>query len=193
MTDKKEKREYLKFEGKMWWAKVLPGQAQAPIESTPETKNNLTYSIGIECSKKRFDKLIEAGLYKKNELKEDAETGETYINLKAAKVMTGRDGMPDKVLPDLKVIDKYREPVTEQIGNGSTGICIAEFVVCKHKILKGAKVLRLKCVQVLDHIVYEGGGNMADYEDLLAEEVKPTEVTAEEIEDEEGDDDESYL
>lgn len=189
MSDKKD-REFVKFEGKCKWAKILPGQQETKYDPKPGEEHDLLYSISVECSEKKFKALKAKGLLKNYVLKEEEE-GETYFNLKALKQKTGKDGAPHKILGDIKVIDKYRQPVTDQIGNGSDVIVIAELIDSSNKRFPG-KIIRLLCVQVINHIVYEGKGNNIDeYEDLLEDEEAPEKIDVDDVT--EGDDDESYL
>lgn len=163
MADAK-KRVYVTLKGLCKWAKVLPGQEQGPMEIKDGNQDNLDYSIQVECSEVMYNKFIKAGVSRQTELRTDDETGKTYINLKAAKQRTGKNKKLI-VFPDLKVIDINRKNVEEKIGNGSTVLCIVELANVEI-MKKAAKALRLKCVQVLDHIIYDDGG-ADEYEHLL--------------------------
>jgi hypothetical protein len=197
MSDKKQ-REFVKFQGKFRWAKVLPGQQEPRYEPKPDEKNDLIYSISVECSEKKFEALKKKGLLKQYELRNeiDKETKEdlgTYFNLKAIKQKTGKDGKPDKQYEDIKVIDNYRKPVKDEIGNGSEGIVIAELVDSTNKKFPG-KIIRLLCVQVTNHVPYERrGNNIEEYGDLLEDDEAPDELDADDIKDEDEDDSEDYL
>lgn len=75
------------------------------------------------------------------------------------------------------MVDKYERPMTENIGNGSEVVVIAELAPIKGR--KGC-ALRLKLVQVLNLVPYEGDA-MSKYADLL-ESVEEDARTDEEVE-----------
>ena len=159
------------FKGLCRWANVPPQKAKAPYQLNPEEPNNCGYSIEVECSDEQFAALKKAGIPKLTEHREDEKTGLKYIRVKSSKVK-GEFEFDDPV-----VVDKYKRPLTENIGNGSEVIVVAELAPIKGR--KGS-ALRLKLVQVLNLIPYEGDA-MSKYGDLL----ENNEVEAEEKSDEE--------
>lgn len=159
MANEKKEKVIKKFKGELRWANLPPRPPQKPHpdafdENEPK---NCHYSVTVECSKEQFKELQEAGISAMTKLRDDKETGKTFIQVKATKIKG------DTTFADPKVIDKYREPVTESIGNGSTGVVLAEVAPIKGR--KG-KALRLKVVQVLDLIPYEDDST-AQYDELL--------------------------
>lgn len=145
MTDKVQK-VHVTFKGKCKWAQVYPGQERAPFETTEQTKNDRNYEITVECSRELFDRLKKAGIPRLTELREDEETGLTYIKLKASKVKG------DLVFRDPVVIDKDGLVITDKIGNGSDVEVIAELAPIKGR---NGKALRLKQVKVVNLVPYE--------------------------------------
>ncbi len=154
------KKVAVKFKGELKYANLPPRPAQKKHEPKPEEINDTSYSVLVECPKEKFKELQKAGIPKLTELKVDEETGKTFIRIRATK----RKG--DLIFDDPQVIDKYKQPVTESIGNGSTGIVIAELSPIKGRT---GKALRLIGVQVLDLVPYSGGG-LNKYDDLLESE-----------------------
>jgi len=159
MSDE-NKKVAVKFKGELRYANVPPRQAQKPYEIDVDEPNNTSYSIQVECDKEKFKELQKAGIPALTKLTEDEKTGQTFIRIRATKLKG------DMVFKDIDVIDKYDRAVTEWIGNGSTGIVLAELASIKGR--KG-KVLRLVGVQILNLIPYQGGV-LNKYKDLLESE-----------------------
>lgn len=143
MTDK-QKTQLERFEGEVRWATIPPRPARGPHKdyTTDANRNDLNYSIQVECSAEKFKELKKAGIPRLTELKEDEATGKTYINLKVAKRKT-RSGDEPMEFKDIKVYGEDGEPLTENVGNGSEAIVVAELVDVKR-----GKVLRLKSVRI---------------------------------------------
>jgi hypothetical protein len=163
----------VKFKGELKYANVPPRPARKPQEVDPKEPDNTSYSVLVECTKEKFKELQKAGIPALTKLHEDEETGKTFIRVKGTKVKG------DLVFKDPDVVDKYKRPITESIGNGSQGIVIAELSPIKGR--KG-KALRLVGVQVLDLIPYEGGG-LSRYDDMLETEEDTSGVSYEDHED----------
>lgn len=168
------KKVAVKFKGELRYANLPPRPAQKKYEPKPEEVNDTSYSVLVECPKEKFKELQKAGIPALTKLVEDEETGKTFLRIRATK----QKG--DMVFKDPDVVNKYDQPITESIGNGSTGIVIAELSPIKGR--KG-KALRLVGVQVLNLIPYEGGG-LNKYKDLLeSEEVADSDASYEEVQD----------
>lgn len=134
----------IKFKGKLKYAVLPPRPARKAAAEYVDPKNpeKSTYSVQVECTAEQFKKLQKAGIPKLTTLREYEGESETYIQIKATKV-TG-----EYVFDDPIVVDKYGNLNTEEIGNGSTGVVIAELTTGKG----GKKALRLKAVTVLDRV-----------------------------------------
>lgn len=161
MSDE-SKKVPVKFKGELRYANLPPRPAQKPQEVDLKEPNNCSYSVLVECSKEKFKELQKAGIPALTKLNEDEETGKTFIRIRATKIKG------DMEFKDPEVKDKYGDPVTVSIANGSEGIVIAELSPIKGR--KG-KALRLIGVQVTNLIPYEGGG-LSKYADLLEIEEK---------------------
>jgi hypothetical protein len=177
MSDE-NKKVAVKFKGELRYANLPPRPAQKKYEPKPEEINDTSYSVLVECPKEKFKELQKAGIPALTKLVEDEETGKTFLRIRATKTKKIGDKLMEFKDPD--VVNKYDQPITESIGNGSTGIVIAELGPIKGR--KG-KALRLVGVQVLNLIPYEGGG-LNKYKDLLeSEEVADGDASYEEVQD----------
>lgn len=153
MSDNKSKKQIVYFKGQCRWACVPPRKARPPHKDglKDENRDDLYHSIEVECDEEKFKKLKKAGIPKLTELREDEETGKTYIRIKATKVKTmSHKGKENMEFNDIQVVDKYKKPFTENIGNGSVVNVAAELAP-----MKLGTVLRLKGVQVLEHVPYQ--------------------------------------
>jgi len=125
------------IKGKALWAKVF----------TPDTKFGPKYTIDLIISKKDYDAL---GKITTNGLKIN-EQGEHVAKFKTAAVW--KDGKPKDsprvVGPDGKA------PFTQDIGNGS--VVNVAYEPYEYKAYGGGVTLTLSGVQVLEHVVYDGG------------------------------------
>lgn len=147
--------EIVKFKGTVRWVIVPPNSARKPPTKyiDPDAPNDTTYSVEVECSKEKFKELIKMGIPPGTQLREDEEGGKTYIKVRASKVKRVKDKetgeMVDMVFTDPFVKDKGGNDVNEPIGDGSEAIVVTELAATKR-----GKVLRLKGLQVLNHIPY---------------------------------------
>ncbi len=130
------------------YAKLYPGQECSPHPDavTEATKNDKHYEVLVECSEELFKKLKKAGIPAGTTLKEFEGEETTYIKLKS----TQKRG--DWVFPAPVVADANGNPFEQLIGNGSRVVAIAELAPIKGR---SGKVLRLKKVQVVEHVPYE--------------------------------------
>lgn len=166
----KMSNEKVKFKGLVKWASVPPNEPRKPYEIDEKEPDNTSYSIEVECSVAQFNELMKKGLPKLSTLREDEETGKTYIRVKASKVK-GK-----YTFPDPKVVDIAGNKFEKKIGNGSECVVIAEL-----RPIKGRKgvALGLKAVQVLKHVAYEDD---SDIDDML--EIHPhAEMTTHDVDD----------
>ena len=156
MAEDKDKSVPVKFKGMVKYAMVPPTEARKPYEVDPAEPNNTGYSIQVECSEKQHKALLKAGVSGMTKLREDEETGKTYINLKASKVKGSI------TFPDPFVVGPSAKPFTESIGNGS--VCN---VFATLDTVKKGKALRLKGVQVLTHVPYVPTGGVDKFKDMM--------------------------
>lgn len=183
MTDKKEEKKLIKFEGQVKWATIPPRKARGPGDEykTDANRNDLAYKIDVEVSEEKFKALKKAGIPKLTQLKEDEETGKTYMTLRASKVKTNPKG-DDWEFDDIVAVGPDGKPLTVSVANGSEAIVVASLEPSK----KG-KVLRLKGVKVTKLIPYEDEGGMKkEVNDMLGvseEETDDEEASAESYED----------
>lgn len=159
----------VKFKGLLRWANIPPQKAKKPYQIDPEEPDNCGYSIEVECSDEQFKSLQKAGIPKLTEHREDEKTGVKYIRVKASKIKG------DNEFGDPAVIDKYGKPLTQQVGNGSEGVVIAELTPIKGR--KGS-ALRLKLVQVTNLVEYSSDA-AEKYKDMLEVEEEPTDEEVE--------------
>src|SRR5260221_215389 len=157
------KQPQVKFKGKCMYAQVYPGQERAPhpdqIKEKPETADDRTYEISVECSEDLYKKLRKAGISAMQTLKEyDDQPGVTYIKVKGThtKRWTDKESGESKLyrFSDPEVTDSDDNLLTTNnlIGNGSTVEVLADLVGFKGRPVKA---LRLKSVKVLEHVHYE--------------------------------------
>lgn len=155
--------QIIKLKGKVKWASVPPNPPRKPPADyiDPLAPNNSFYSVEVECTQDQFNKLIKLGIPRLTALKVDEDDGKSYIRIKSAK--TRRINGEDVSFSDPFIIDSNGVHFDKAIGNGSEAIVISELVP-----LKKGKALRLKGVQVLNHVAYEGRGNPTDkYKEFL--------------------------
>jgi len=151
-------KQLVKFEGASLYAQVYPGQERAPhpdaVKEKPDTANDRTYSIQVECSEELYKKLRKAGISPMQELKEI--DGKNYIRIKGTHTKTYADKKTGELITsrfsDPEVVDADDNEFTALIGNGSKVQVIAELVGFPGKTLKA---LRLQKVKVLEHVPYE--------------------------------------
>lgn len=145
------------FRGEVRWATIPPRDPRGPSKDyvTDANRDDLTYSIEVECSEERFKQLKKAGIPRLTDLKEDENTGKTFIRLKAPKHKTNpaQPGNP-YVYGNLQTFNSDGTPLTESVGNGSTAIVTAYL----RDNPRGGKTLRLHAVKILNLIPWEGGG-----------------------------------
>lgn len=163
MSDNKKDVQKIKFEGEVRWATIPPRKPRGPHEDYTEDKNrdDLNYSIEVECSDKKFKALKKAGIPKLTELHEDKETGKKFLRLKASKVKTNLKG-ENYEFEDIRTYGPDGKPLTQSVANGSKGKVLATLEPSK----KG-KVLRLKAVMITDLIPYED--NNLTEEEIMSE------------------------
>ena len=161
MTTAETTENLIKLIGELRWASIPPNPARKPFEIDPKEPNNSSYSIEVECSKAKFAELVKLGIPKLTTLREDEETGKTYLRVRATKTKG------DYTFPDIQVIDKHGQQVTTAVANGSKGT-----VVIEASPIKGRKgvALRLKAVQVTDLIPFNG---TKDYSNMFEIEANP--------------------
>lgn len=155
-------KQLVKFEGASLYAQVYPGQERAPhpdaVKEKPDTVNDRTYSIQVECSEELYKKLRKAGISPMQELKEI--DGKNYIRIKGTHTKTYADKKTGELITsrfsDPEVVDGDDNEFTALIGNGSKVQVVAELVGFPGKTLKA---LRLQKVKVLEHVPYEKSGS----------------------------------
>lgn len=138
-------------EGKCEWAMVYPGQERSPhpdsIKQGKANPEDRHYEITVECSRAQFREWKNNGLNHMHQLKEKDDDS-TWLKVKATKIKKPFDPFEDPKItgPDGKPFDKA-------IGNGSK----VKVTVSLEDASKGSsvKALRLKAVQVLEHVPYE--------------------------------------
>jgi len=145
MTDK----QTVKLKGKCEYANVLPGQERTPhpeaIKKGAASANDRHYQITVECSEQDFRAIKKAGLNGMHNLKyKDDDT--TFITIKG----TQYKEKGNMTFPAPSVTDEEGNAFTQNIGNGSVVIVEASL-----EKAGDTKALRLKGVQVLEHIPYE--------------------------------------
>lgn len=132
----------VQFKGMLKWAVVPPGsQPQNILDPKPGQEENSNYSIEVECSQAEYKDLIKQGVSRMTVLREDENTGKTFIKIKCPKVngkFVGRDPV---------VLDTNGAPITVMIANGSTGIVSANIESFESK--GGIKVVALRFHSVL--------------------------------------------
>lgn len=140
--------QIVQFKGECKYSKLYPGQECSPHPDavTEVNKNDRHYEILVECSEELFKKLKKAGIPAGTTLKEFEGEDKTYIKLKS----TQKRG--EWTFPAPVVADADGNPFEELIGNGSKVTAIAELAPIKGR---SGKVLRLKKVQVTEHVPYE--------------------------------------
>ncbi len=136
------------FKGQCKYSKLYAGQECSPHPDaiTEANKNDKHFEILVECSEELFKKLKKAGIPAGTTLKEFEGEDITYIKLKS----TYKRGEWTFPLPT--VVDASGDAFEELIGNGSRVVATVELAPIKGR---SGKVLRLKKVQVTDHIPYE--------------------------------------
>lgn len=133
------------IKGRVMWAKILEPQ------SSPKSRGKKSYKVDIEVS----DKLI-AGLKKAGVKIGEGQYDKKIREVDGVKYLIGvkRSEKTSKgnVAKKLPVINRAGQPVTQLVGHGS---------VCKIKValipVDGQTLMYLKAVQVLEHVIYEGG------------------------------------
>lgn len=151
--------ETVTFNGKVRWASVPPNAPRKPFEINPDSPEDSSYSIEVECSKTQFEELKAKGIPRLTELRTD-DNGETYIRLRATKIR-GKYTFPDPA-----VVDSNGNPLGKKIANGSEALVKAEIAPIKGR--KGV-ALRLKAVMVTKLIEFASTNAVND----LLKEVNP--------------------
>lgn len=182
----KTKNEQVVFKGEVRWATIPPRNPRGPSKDykTDLNKDDLVYSIEVECSEKKFKALKKAGIPKLTELREDEETGKTFIRVKATKVKTNPKG-DNYVFKDIISLDADGSPLEQSVANGSEGIVVAELIEGK----KG-KNLRLKGVKITNLIPYEDEDDSSVYEALGVEKKEEEDLPWKDADEEDDDEDE---
>ena len=145
MTDKKT----YYVEGKCEWACVYPGQEKTPhpdaIQQGKASPNDRHYEITVECSRAQFREWKNNGLNHMHQLKEKDDDS-TWLKVKSTKIKGST------TFEDPKVTGPDGQPFDQAIGNGS----VVKVEISLEPSAKGSsnKALRLKGVQVLEHVVY---------------------------------------
>lgn len=141
----------VRLKGKCEWAQVFPGQERAPHAEAIKKGASLddrAYSITVECSDDVFKKLRKAGLNTMHNLKyKEDDSGWLTIKGTKYKANTSKGAI---TFEDPIVIDNTGERFNKPIGNGSQVIVTASLEQAGQ-----SKALRLKGVQVVEHIPYE--------------------------------------
>lgn len=169
-----KKGTLITFEGEVRWATIPPREPRGPSKDyvTDANRDDMTYSIEVQCSEERFKQLKRQGIPKLTELRgtgekasvteEDEKNGQTYIRLKAPRYKTNAKslGNPYSYEP-IKTFGVDGQPLEESVGNGSKAVVNAYLKPNP----RGGVTLRLHSVRVTELVPYAGG-------ELSAEEKK---------------------
>lgn len=133
----------VEFKGELKWVVVPPhSQPQKPFDPKPGQENNSHYSVEVECSQKQYNDLIKQGVSRMTVLREDEETGKTFIRIRAPKV----NGTYIAADPVVKKADG--SDVDVMIANGSTGTVKADIESFTTKAGKTATALRFHTIEI---------------------------------------------
>jgi hypothetical protein len=167
--------EIVTFEGLCRWASIPPNEARKPFEIDTNEPDNCAYSIEVECPKAQFDALMAKGLPRLTALKTDAETGKTYIRVKATK----KKGKWE--FPDPAVVDMNGQKVVDKVANGSSVIVKAELAPIKGR---SGVAMRMLGVQITNLIPFgNSGAALFDFEEKQSSEQDQNNTIASEPED----------
>ena len=146
----------VELKGQLRWVVVPPfSEPQKPMEFSPGQENNTHYSLEVECSDQQYKQLIKDGVSRMTVLKEDPETGKTFIRIKRPKV----NGTYTALDPVVK--DKNGDPLTCMIANGSEGIVSADIESFESKAGKKVTALRFHTVMVTNLIPWKTAEQLA--------------------------------
>ncbi len=122
-----EETKTVAFEGEVKWASIPPNKPRGPTGKylKKENKNNLSYSIDVECTEGEFKQLLSVyNLPPKTKLRKDEDTNKTYIKINCLKRKTNNDPEKnhgqDHLFGDPVVVDAAGKLVTKAAANGST-------------------------------------------------------------------------
>lgn len=176
-----EDKNMLTFSGKVMWCSIPPNKPRGPAEDdiSEKNKNDLKYSIEVECSEKEFEFLQKKKIPPLSYLREYEGVKGKYLRIYATKVKTNlsnKNGGQDYEFKDVPVYsDKFGTKADVAASNGSEAIVRAELADGKR-----GSILRLKGVMFTNLIPYEPKqsnvfDDMFETEDPAEEEGNPFE------------------
>jgi hypothetical protein len=180
MTVDKE-RKLISFDGEIRWASIPPNQPRGPSPeyTTNTNKNDLTYSVEVECSEEEFNQLTVYKLPKLISLKKDEETGKSFLRVKATKRKTNTDASRnngvDYLFKDLPVVDKEGKMIKVPLANGSKALVRVGLIEVKH-----GHILRLMGVLVTEVLEYKPDNVFSDLVETIEQSTDTVETTTDE-------------